>query len=114
MYTRYNSNNSGGWWWLKDHHWYALEAAGWKVGWVWLREDYDAPLGEDGLPVLVPEEGMQEGERWLGGLAREAYRAGLGEDEAREEWESITQMDSYDSGCACCGPPHNFYERGDE
>lgn len=40
MYVEYDSNNSGGSWWLKDSHWRALEAAGWKVQWAHLEKKF--------------------------------------------------------------------------
>ena len=32
------------------------------------------------------------------------------EQEGRDEWERIMQMDPTAQGCPCCGPPHNFYD----
>lgn len=85
-YVEYDSNNSGGRWWLKDEDWFALEKAGWKVGWFKLANSY-TPEGQyereaDGTPKLVPfneSSGLhvippdQDG-RWLGALAGKAYR----------------------------------------
>ena len=129
MYVEYESNNSGGSWWLKDEHWKALEAAGWKVQWANLENVYtecgrDYVREPDGTPKLVPagEENSTfpsmaretNGEhRWLGALAKNAFRVGLGLREAAEEWERVTGMDTTDAGCACCGQPHTFTEYDD-
>lgn len=123
-YVEYSSNNSGGTWWLADEHWHALEAAGWRVQWAWQSPLYDEKGGyvrepETGLPklVLASENNSKysfgcvaEGERWLGALAKTAFRVGLGLREAASEWERITGQDATDAGCACCGQPHNFTE----
>lgn len=127
-YVEYSSNNSGGHWWLKDGHWKALEAAGWKVHWASLANVYtdggrDYARDADGTPKLQPIE--QSGEkfkslfgrkdpngeyRYLGALAKTAYRVGLPLRGAADEWERITGMDATDPGCPCCGQPHNFTE----
>lgn len=126
-YVEYSSNNSGGNWWLKDEDWHALEKAGWVVHWAWLSNKYDAAgndyiRDERGLPVLVPSEEsdskyswdkLKPGERWLGALAREAYRPDLSLEEAVAEWERVTGANSTDAGCPCCGVPHHFTERDD-
>lgn len=123
-YVEYDSNNSDGDWWLKDEDWKALEAAGWKVKWHWLTRDYTADkVGPDGMPVLVrkPEEGgkfswdnAKEGDRWLGALAKTAYRHGLSMREAADEWQRLTGACATDAGCPCCGPPHSFTEYDDD
>ena len=129
MYVEYESNNSGGSWWLKDEHWKALEAAGWKVQWASLENKYtdkgDYERDTDGTPLLVPVgEGNSrfgsmaresaDGEyRWLGALAKNAFRVGLSLREAAEEFERITGLDTTDAGCACCGQPHMFTEYDD-
>lgn len=121
-YVQYSSNNSGGHWWLKDEHWHALEKAGWVIHWTWLREVYkDALLDGRGVPTLtdVPEENPRfqslskdigvVGARWLGALAREAYKPNCDSlREAADEWERVTGQSALDAGCACCGPPHSF------
>lgn len=96
----YSSNNSGGSWWLNDEQWKALEAAGWTVDWV---KNYD-----DERKKWI------DGERWLGALAKEAYKDGV--DSMREgvsSWENATGACSTDAGCPCCGQPHNFTFMGD-
>lgn len=121
MYVEYDSNNSGGSWWLEDKDWKALEAAGWKVRWAWLDyvyEDNDYERDEDGTPKLSIDTSdnalsVKEGERWLGTLARGAYRVGLPIRDAVDEWQKITGADPYDAGCSCCGQPHNFSEYDD-
>ncbi len=130
MYVEYESNNSGGSWWLKDEHWKALEAAGWKVQWVSLENLFTEDGGNyvreaDGTPKLVPlgqgnshfvslsREGADGEYRWLGALAKNAFRVGVSMREAADEWERITGMGATDAGCACCGQPHTFTEYDD-
>lgn len=84
MWVTYSSNNSGGSWWLEDHHWRALEKAGWVVNWA--------------------------ESRYLGALAREALRESKSIDDAKAEWEHIVGMDPDATGCRCCGEPHWFRE----
>jgi hypothetical protein len=124
MYVEYNSNNSGGQWWLSDQNWKDLEAAGWKVSWARLEHEYNDEGNHvyetDGTPRLVPH-GLgnsrfgswakvdEHGDyRYMGALARAAYRTDLGLREAAEEWEKVTGLSSTDPGCPCCGKPHNF------
>lgn len=129
MYVEYESNNSGGSWWLNDAHWKALEAAGWKVAWASLENKYtdkgDYARDADGTPTLVPvgtgggrfgsfSRRGDDGEyRYLGALAKGAYRVGLNLREAAEEWERVTGESATDAGCPCCGQPHNFTEYDD-
>lgn len=101
MKTTYTSTNSGGSWWLGDEHWLALEKAGWVVKWV-KDEPQDSIRNRDGSG------------RWLGGLAMEASREGLGLDDAIKEWESVVGLSAYDPGCSCCGQPHYFTEYSDD
>jgi hypothetical protein len=123
MYVEYNSNNSGGSWWLKDEDWKALEKAGWLIEWAWLSVKYTDKggivRGKDGLPKLVPaaESGSsfsfgkdaKEGDRWLGTLAKTAYKPNCTSlREAVDEWERVTGESSTDAGCPCCGQPHDF------
>lgn len=119
MYVEYDSNNSGGRWWLTDENWKALEAAGWRVEWTGLtpqRDDQYRPvLDDDGLPILIEqtEENTKFfrhklGDRWLGALAKRAYRKADSLREAAEEWERLTGQSATDAGCPCCGQPHNF------
>lgn len=95
--VQYSTNNSGGEWWLSDEDWKALEAGGWEVDWVanWEPRKHLIPPSKDG--------------RWLGALARDAFRCGLQREAAIAEWEYITGQLSTEEGCPCCGPPHNFY-----
>lgn len=88
MKVTYTSNNSGGSWWLNDEDWFALEKAGWVVDWC---------LNAAG-----------ERTRWLGALARDAYREGLSLEDAIQEWENATGLNSMSVGCSCCGQPHEF------
>lgn len=98
MKVEYSSNNSGGRWWLKDEHWHALEAAGWKVDW---KKDSSELVDKDG--------------RWLGALATEAAKPDCSTiAEAVEEWERLTGQCSTDTGCPCCGQPHSFTLYDDE
>ena len=129
MYVEYNSNNSGGHWWLTDDDWKALEAAGWKVQWAHLENVYTDDgkyvREPDGTPKLVPvgEGNSKYGSlsnkdkdgvyRYLGALAKIAWRVGLPLREAADEWERITGKSATDVGCQCCGQPHNFTEYDD-
>lgn len=97
---RYESNNSGGAWWLSDEDWRALEAAGWRVQWVKDDPDFQRWGATDG--------------RWLDALATSATRAGLSEADAIAEFERVTGQNAEAMGCDCCGPPHSFYEDGDD
>jgi hypothetical protein len=99
MKVEYHSNNSGGRWWLKDKDWFALENAGWVVQWAKNNTEFFRP---------------DENGRYLGALARSAYREGLHIREAVEEWERTTGQSSTDAGCPCCGQPHYFTEYDDE
>lgn len=130
MYVEYSSNNSGGSWWLEDQDWRSLEAGGWKVEWARLENLYDEKgsyvRDEDGTPKLVPvEQGNSkfgalfnrenDGDyRYMGALAKKAYRVGLSLLEAAAEWEKLTGKSSTDAGCPCCGQPHNFTEYDDD
>lgn len=120
-YVEYSANNSGGHWWLADEDWKALESAGWKVAWATLEPLYTAEgdyvRGDDGLPVYVPlgEGGsgwpsFAKDGRYMGALAKSAYRVGLSLREAGSEFDRVTSQRSTDAGCACCGQPHNFTE----
>ena len=124
-YVEYSANNSGGSWWLKDEDWRALERAGWKVAWATLENLYD-DSGEyvydtDGMPKLVPpgqgnskfaslSATLNKGGRYMGALAKTAYRVGLSLREAAAEFDRVTSCTSTDAGCACCGQPHYFTE----
>lgn len=131
MYVEYNSNNSGGHWWLTDDDWKALEKAGWIVEWASLEPLYGAKgryqRTEGGLPKLVPvgqgnselnrsfvDKDKDGKYRYLGALAKRAYRLDLSLREAVKEWERATGQCSTDAGCACCGAPHHFVEYDDE
>jgi hypothetical protein len=126
-YVEYDSNNSGGRWWLKDDDWKALEKAGWIVEWGYLTPAYTKSGGyertEGGIPKLLHVEkapktkfaGLinskdKNGEyRWLGALARTAYKPNCSDiREAAAEWERITGQSATDAGCPCCGQPHSF------
>jgi len=94
-YVEYSSNNSGGGWWLSDADWLDLEAAGWEVDWLKDDEFYRGWLDHNG--------------RWLGALAKSARRYGVSERMAMAEFQDITGQNPDNSGCHCCGQPHNFY-----
>jgi hypothetical protein len=124
--VEYNPNNSGGSWWLKDKDWKALEAAGWRVAWAHQEFRYtdegDHERDAEGFPVLVPQgQGNSEYAsltldkpdkegvvRYLGALARYAYRKTDDPIAAMREFERITGQDITDEGCNCCGCPHHF------
>lgn len=120
-YVEYDSNNSGGRWWLEDKDWHALAAAGWKVEWATLEHVYtaagDYEREADGTPKLVSRgEGNSKfssigvkGERYMGALAKGAYKIGATNlRETAAEWERITGQSATDAGCPCCGQPHRF------
>jgi hypothetical protein len=96
----YSSNNSGGYWWLTDENWKAMERAGWSVEWMANQETYGGiGLDKDG--------------RWLGALAKYATIETDDPEWTMFQWERITGQNRHDSGCSCCGQPHNFsYEDG--
>lgn len=120
MYVEYRSNNSGGDWWLSDDDWKALERAGWVVRWETLDHEYtdggrEYARDDRGLPKLVPSQDtrfVRDG-RFLGALARAAYRHGLPLMDAVSEWERVTGCTATDAGCPCCGAPHSFTEYDD-
>jgi len=86
---KYNTNNSGGNWWLKDEDWNNLEKAGWIVWWK--KND----------PTSIND-------RWLGALATKAEKEFDTIKEGLIEFEKVTKQSVTDSGCSCCGPPHDF------
>lgn len=95
--VEYSANNSGGHWWIDDEHWLALEEAGWTVEWYRLPE-YSRWSDGNG--------------RFMGALATRAYRDGLTESQAIEEFTRVTGLwVDDDQGCPTCGSPHYFYER---
>lgn len=128
MKVTYSSNNSGGSWWLTDENWRDLEQAGWVVEWggSWFcKSRYGSISGSQRPRSLTVEcessdvckghrcyesyaDAVENESRWLGALAREAYREGLSLRDAVAEWERVTGKDSTDAGCACCGQPHYF------
>lgn len=124
-YVEYSSNNSGGNWWLEDHHWVALEKAGWRVAWAknsFVYNDHgNYERDELGLPLVVgPDDPrykkpffVEPDGRYMGALAKYAYRPDLTLRQAAEEWERVTGLRSTDAGCTCCGKPHNFTEYED-
>jgi len=102
MLVEYSSNNSGGNWWLKDEHWHALEAAGWKV--EWFKDDL----------FYKNSESVKENGRWLRALAARAEKEFPSFKEGIAEWEQVTGQDSSVLGCSCCGPPHSFGAEDDK
>ena len=88
MKVIYRSNNSGGEWWLQDKDWRALQDNGWELE-----------------PLMTKD---QDG-RWLGAICTAASKDYPGLREAIAGWESATGMSASDSGCDCCGPPHEFH-----
>lgn len=136
MFVEYSSNNSGGGWWLEDHHWQALEAAGWHVEWGgqyfcnqkygWqprpaaLKQEcdpnskYDCPghVVYQSLAEVLEAEKASKGKlgRWLGAAATSAWIEAEDVECAIASWERATCLDSTDEGCSCCGEPHSFHE----
>lgn len=101
----YSSNNSGGSWWLEDSDWIALEEAGWTVIWGgWNpRDNYETPKAVSAQEIIDGKVG-----RWLGAIAKEAWKDVKSPRKGIEEWEAIVGQDPGELGCTCCGPPHNF------
>lgn len=112
--VEYSSNNSGGGWWLKDKDWKALEKAGWKVEWsgkyhLEFKNGYTV-YDKDGTPKLARGKDSWAGEdgRWLGALAKTAWKVFPSITDALKEFEAITRQQVSDEGCNCCGAPHRF------
>jgi hypothetical protein len=129
MKVEYSSNNSGGSWWLKDKHWKDLEKAGWHVLWgnvffchptyemSWQPKRSEYPCeSSEGCEGHRNFETWQDADktRYMGALAKEAYKDFDSLKDAITEWERVTELDASDEGCGCCGPPHSFVTRGDE
>lgn len=123
MRVEYRSNNSGGSWWLKDKHWKALERAGWFVNWggvYFCHSDYSfgkAPAGKpepcapgDECPGHRKYDSATEvgTDRWLGAIAKEAWKDFDSVADAIREFERLTDQTASDEGCNCCGAPHSF------
>lgn len=123
LLIEYSSNNSGGSWWLSDKDWKNLEEAGWKVQWANLDPKYEDDeyndnyvLDDNGYPILAEDPGKhfkakldEDGiPRWMGAMARNAWKLVDSPREAIEDFENITGQDASDEGCTCCGPPHSF------
>lgn len=87
MVIKYDSNNSGGDWWLTTQDWKNLEDNGWDVAW--------------------------RDKTFLGAWATEASKGFNNIEDAIEDFQSITGEDADDEGCPCCGPPHQFYIKGE-
>jgi hypothetical protein len=107
--VEYSSNNSGGVWWLKDKDWYALEKAGWKVVWAWeefIYKNDNRILDKSGYPMT--EGKGQVGDRWLGTLAKYAFKRVPTISDAIKDFEKVTKQNAGDEGCNCCGAPHSF------
>ena len=111
----YNPNNSGGSWWLSDEDWKNLEKNGWKV--VWANQEFIYKNGnfvydKNGYPKTRPKTendyGYSEDGRWLGTLARYAFKHFDSVRECLQEFEKITGQDVSEEGCNCCGAPHLF------
>ncbi len=94
LIVEYRSNNSGGSWWLKDDDWEKLEQAGWQVDW------YSDPEVDVGFG--------KKGDTFLGAKATTCRKRFSKMGEAIREWEDVTNEDSSDVGCSCCGCPHSF------
>lgn len=84
MRVTYSHNNSGGRNWLRSVNWKALEDAGWKLGYFTNPKPGDDPYQATGVFDSI--------------------------DDAIAKWEELTGQTATDSGCECCGPPHDFYE----
>lgn len=123
----YNSNNSGGSWWLKDKDWLALEKAGWKIiradeNFVYEKNEHK--LGKNGLPMTTRKStssfssaSMAQKDdkgipRWLGAMAKYAFKRFETIKDALVEFEKVTGADVMEEGCNCCGAPHSFSWKG--
>lgn len=111
--VKYDSNNSGGSWWLSDKDWKNLEKAGWFV--VWATYEFDWKNGnyqydKNGLPKIKKSKSpfVDKKGRYLGALAKYAFKRFDGISEALQEFETITGQNVSDEGCNCCGAPHSF------
>lgn len=102
----YSSNNSGGSWWLSKEEWLSLEKAGWVVKWgdgdfIWKNGSY--VRDENGIPTFEVNDNL-----WLGAHAKYAFLLAETEEEAIESFNKHSGNDYYDTGCECCGEPHNI------
>lgn len=125
MRVTYSSNNSGGGWWLTDDDWKKLEDAGWFVNWGGL---YFCHSNWRPAPEGKPQPHSSSGEcpghrmyerwedvgenRWIGALAKKATIEVESVADAINSFEEVTNQDTSDEGCNCCGPPHSFEWRG--
>jgi hypothetical protein len=122
--VEYNSNNSGGSWWLKDRDWKALEKAGWFVNWggvYFCHADHSWTRAPAGKPEPCAPDAdcpghrrydsaaaVPENDRWLGALAKDAWKDFDSPADAVREFERVTRQSASDEGCNCCGAPHSF------
>jgi len=123
MMIEYSSNISGGRWWLEDKDWKNLKKAGWKVVWAneeFVYKDGNHKYNKKGFPVTKKVKSPKFGDkdkngdwRWLGALAKRAFKDFPSLKDAMEEFEKITGQDITDEGCNCCGPPHCFETHGE-
>lgn len=118
--VEYNSNNSGGDWWLKDNDWKNLEKNGWKVnyGKEYIFKNGEYTYDKDGTPKLSDkiDDFYSDDGRYLGALAKTAWKVFDDIKQGLKEFEQITNQDVTDNGCNCCGAPHSFrwWEQGTE
>ena len=128
MKIEYTSNNSGGSWWLSDDDWKNLEKAGWTIIWGGeyfchtkfsfheKPENKPEPCKSDkkcpGHRCFDSWEEMTNDDKWLGALAKSAYKDFNSIIEALKEFEKITGQNVSDEGCNCCGAPHGFHWTG--
>jgi hypothetical protein len=112
MLIQYDSNNSGGSWWLEDKDWFALQEAGWKIIWAWEDFVYDnngeRTFDAEGFSVTEQKEGKDSTYRWLGCMAKYAFKNFDNIGDCLREFEKITGQNVCDEGCNCCGAPHSF------
>lgn len=123
MKVKYTSNNSGGSWWLSDEDWIKLEKNGWLVEWggsYFCSATIPSWQAPDGRPEPCKNNNECPGhrkydnyeqadkDRYLGALAKSAWKEFDSEDDAIEEFEKITEQNVSDDGCNCCGQPHSF------
>ena len=125
----YSSNNSGGEWWLTHKDWKAMDDHGWTVEWggMWFcgsgmnmstagDPTYPFEPCADGKCTGHPRhlnyeeavDACERGDCFLDAVATAAYIITTNSEQTIREWEDYTGQNAEDSGCDCCGPPHNF------
>lgn len=100
MRVQFYENNSGGRRWLKEPQWAALRDAGWTL---FVMEWRGKKVGDDLTPERVE---MHDGHDAPYALSPEVKSV----RSAIKQWEDLTEQESDEEGCNCCGNPYNFSE----